>query len=189
MFRFTLSEQRPWLPYEAGEGRAKGLGSGVRKEGAGAHEHVRSGFIPGVCSIKTKSTGTASGTCFGKEEKQKQNRAVSHTRALTSAEPGLTTGKGGPGSSPSSNPLPFSDRSPSSCIPRRPRCPQGGHGQQRWQWVNHHDRGWEKCGPGGCTAGHMGTAERMPLRALQGGCCSPQILAPGTAWREQSDSS
>lgn len=30
------------------EGGAEGLGSRIRKEGTGAHAHVRSGFIPGV---------------------------------------------------------------------------------------------------------------------------------------------
>lgn len=73
MFSFTFTEQRPQLPHEAGEGGAEGLGPGVRKEGAGACVHMRSGFIPGVCSIKKRSSGTASGTCFGQEE-EKQNR-------------------------------------------------------------------------------------------------------------------
>lgn len=79
VFSFTSTEQRPRLPYQAGGGGAEGLDSGVRQRGAGARVHVRSGFIPSVCFIKTKSSGTASGTCFGQEEeKQELNRAESH---------------------------------------------------------------------------------------------------------------
>lgn len=34
--------------WNRGREGAEGLGSRIRKEGAGAHAHVRSGFIPGV---------------------------------------------------------------------------------------------------------------------------------------------
>lgn len=72
-------QQRPRRPYPAGEGGAEGLDAGVRKRDAGARIRVRSGFIPSVCFIKTESSGTASGTCFGQEEeKQELNRAESH---------------------------------------------------------------------------------------------------------------
>lgn len=74
VFSLTFSEQRLQLPSKAGEGGAGGLDSAVRKEGAGACVHVRSGFIPGVCFIKTRSSGSASGTCFGQEEEKQKNR-------------------------------------------------------------------------------------------------------------------
>lgn len=66
VFSFIFIELRPQLLHEAGDS-----GFGVRKEGTGAHVHVRSGFIPSVCFIKTRPSGTASGTCFAQgEEKQ-----------------------------------------------------------------------------------------------------------------------
>lgn len=79
---FLLAEWTPQLPlHEAEEGS-----SGIRKEGTGARVRVRSGFIPDVWFIKTRPSGTASGTCFGQEEeKQNQNRAESHKGRLTSA--------------------------------------------------------------------------------------------------------
>lgn len=79
VFSLTFSEQRLQLPSEAGEGDTGGLDSGVRKEGAGARVHVRSGFIPGVCFIKTRSSGTASGTCFGQEEEKQKTEELGST--------------------------------------------------------------------------------------------------------------
>lgn len=168
VFSLTFSEQRLQLPSEAGEGGAGGLDSGVRKEGAGACVHVRSGFIPGVCFIKTRSSGTASGTCFGQEE-EKQKTEESHKSWLTSAEPGLTIGKEGASLRLSEQQSSYiQPEKPLLPIPKGPYCPPGWTCTTGLLWMKHHNRRQRKCGPqtGEPTEyalGHRSSAGRMPV--------------------------
>lgn len=133
--------ERDWFHfYRIEGGGAAGLGCEVRKDGALVHMCMREVVLFQVFFIKTRSSGTASGTCFGQqEEKQKQNRAESQRTAdKCRAQSDHREGGGPLKGSLSSSPLTFNERCPRSLSLKVHAVRQGGHAQQRWRRMKHH---------------------------------------------------